>query len=186
VNARACEWCGRSFVAEYRQRSILWLVPVVGVLLGMLSVLLVAVAFANLRSSPPARATEQPPMSAVQPVIEEIEPLPTVEPTLAPAIPPPTAVPTPVPTDAPTVQPTSPPATPEFVRIANTGGTGAFIRREPRAGAPGIVAYRDGTVLRIAGADTTVDGRVWRQVEDQRGTRGWTPQEYLVPSSTGF
>ncbi len=74
----------------------------------------------------------------------------------------------------------------EFVRVANTGGTGAFIRREPRNGAPGIIAHRDGTVLRIVGPDTTTDGRPWRQVEDQRGNRGWTPREYLAASPTGF
>jgi hypothetical protein len=68
----------------------------------------------------------------------------------------------------------------DVVRIGNTGGVGAFIRREPRANAPGIVAHRDGTILRVVGADTLVAGRVWRNVEDQAGNRGWTPGEYLI------
>jgi hypothetical protein len=75
---------------------------------------------------------------------------------------------------------------PEFVRIANTGGTGAFIREEPRAAARGIVAHTERTVLKIIGGDVQSEGRTWRNVEDQRGNRGWTPGEYLVASDAGF
>jgi len=180
MSARSCEWCGRSFVADGRQRSVSWLVPVSGVLIGMLTILLLVVAFASVRSSQSTRVVAEPPLSAALP--EEIE---EATPTAEPA-PSPTSLPTATtvivfPPQTVAVAPAS-----EYVRIANTGGSGAFIRREPRSDAPGIVAYRDGTVLRTVGADTTVDGRVWRQVEDTRGNRGWTPQEYLDPSPTGF
>jgi len=155
-------------------------VPVSGILIGMLAVLLLVLAFASVRSSQSARVVAEPPLSAA--LSEEIE---EATPTAEPA-PSPTSLPTPttvivLPPQTVAVAPAS-----EYVRIANTGGSGAFIRREPRSDAPGIVAYRDGTALRLVGADTTVDGRVWRQVEDTRGNRGWTPQEYLDPSPTGF
>jgi hypothetical protein len=42
------------------------------------------------------------------------------------------------------------------------------------------VAHRDGTVLRVVGTDILVAGRVWRNVEDQAGNRGWTPDEFLI------
>jgi hypothetical protein len=74
----------------------------------------------------------------------------------------------------------------EFVQIANTGGVGAYLRREPYSTAARIIAHRDGTVLRIAGPDATTDGQVWRQVEDARGSRGWTPSEYLTPTDLTF
>ena len=165
-NAPVCEWCGRPFVVEHRRLSAPWLVPAVVALLGLLAVLMMILAFASARISSPPPLVDEPVLSGVPlpdwEILVEPEPSPTFPPTLAAA-----------------------PAA-EFVRIANTGGAGAFIRREPRTGAPGIVAYRDGTILRIVGPDSTVDGRVWRQVEDQRGNRGWTPREFLVPSDTDF
>lgn len=95
-------------------------------------------------------------------------------------------VPSPVPVETPLLGESTPQPSSEFVRVANTGGTGAFIREEPRATARGIAAYPDRTVLRVIGGDVTADGRIWRNVEDPRGIRGWTPGEFLVPSDTGF
>jgi hypothetical protein len=74
----------------------------------------------------------------------------------------------------------------EFVRIGSTGGLGAFIRRDPRAAAPGIVARRDGTILKIVGPDVDTEGRTWRHVQDQQGNDGWTPRDFLLPSESGF
>src|SRR5439155_10680489 len=64
MSARSCEWCGRSFVADGRQRSVSWLVPVSGILIGMLAVLLLVLAFASVRSSQSARVVAEPPLSA--------------------------------------------------------------------------------------------------------------------------
>ncbi len=99
--------------------------------------------------------------------------------------------PTEIPLLRPTVEERPPPvveitAGQEFVRVANTGGSGAFIREEPRLAARGIEAQVDGTILKIVGTDVSVEGRPWRNVETARGNRGWTPAEFLVPSDAGF
>lgn len=130
--------------------------------------LLVFALVTTLRARLAPEITEPPSFTTVNEL--EIE---TAEPPFLEA----TSTPEPTPTPIPEV---------EFVQIANTGGTGAFIRREPRAGAPGIVAHRDGTPLRIVGPDEVVAGRVWRHVEDRNGNRGWTPREYLIPTQQRF
>jgi hypothetical protein len=75
-------------------------------------------------------------------------------------------------------EPTAEPV--EYARVTNTGGQGIIIRREPSVTAPRLAARAENTVLRIVGPDATVDGRVWRQVEDSQGNRGWTPAEFLI------
>lgn len=162
--ARACGWCGRSFIVERRDIKPAWLLPAGITSIALLAVVAVTVALIGARSSSP-RGVDAPPVSAAVPTDSEFPDDPE-EPG-----PPSTSEAT---------------AGPEFVQIANTGGVGAYIRREPRSTAPGIAAHRDGTVLRIVGPDTNTEGRVWRQVEDQRGSRGWTPLEYLVPSRLAF
>jgi hypothetical protein len=174
--ARECDWCGRLFVPEHRSLNARWLAPAA---IGGVVVLMMSIAtFVLVGSRSASRTVASMPTPAVAAdTHEEEEPEGTVVvtlPTLAPLTftPPSTATETEV--------------RAEDVRIVNTGGTGAFYRREARAAAPGIVAYRDGTVLRIVGPDVTAEGRVWRNVEDRQGTRGWTPREYLEPSPTGF
>jgi hypothetical protein len=85
---------------------------------------------------------------------------------------------------APTVTataPAEPTAEPvEYVRVTNTDGQGIIIRREPSVTAPRLAARAENTVLRVVGPDATVNGRVWRQVEDSQGNRGWTPADFLV------
>jgi hypothetical protein len=185
ATARVCEWCGRSFVTEYRQRSRTWVIPVGGVVIGMFAVLLVALVYASMRAQQPStRVADEPPAAAAPPA-EILERPPLVEATVVAAPTERASETAPTPSAAPTAQITVVPVV-EYVRVANTDRIGAFIRREPQSNAPGIVAQREGAILRIAGPDTTVAGRVWRQVEDPRGNRGWTPAEYLVPSATGF
>jgi hypothetical protein len=173
-NARECEWCGRLFVAERRSIDARWLAPVAigGILVVMLSI----VAFALVGSQGGRPAPTVPPTPIVAEGEEEAP-----EPAVVPPPPPVVALP---PTN--TAAPTETETRVEYVRIFNTGGIGAFIRREARSNAPGIVAYRDGIVLRIVGADVSAEGRVWRNVEDRQGNRGWTPREFLEPSPTGF
>jgi len=170
--------------------TLTWLLPVVGVLVGVFAIVLVLLVIASIRAILPVPVANEPPTTAQAPITRFEEPEVEVSPTQPATITPlatatTAATPSPSPTSTAVPQPTTTPG-PEFVRVANTGGTGAFIRREPRMGAPGIVAHRDGTVLRVAGADTIVEGAVWRHVEDPRGNNGWTPQQYLEPSPTGF
>ena len=151
------------------------LASIVGAILFVGFVGVAAVALVGSRSA--GRPSSQvPPTSVVEPIgtgdgAGEEEPL-VAQPTR------PATTPTPAP--SPTEQEI------EYVRIANTGGSGAFIRREAASNSPGIVAYRDGIVLKVVGPDVTTSGRAWRQVEDRQGNRGWTPREYLEPSPVGF
>jgi hypothetical protein len=69
---------------------------------------------------------------------------------------------------------------PATVRVGNTGGDGACIRQDPSRGAKCLAAKPDGSALKIAGADTQAEGRVWRYVDDEKGTSGWVPAEYLI------
>lgn len=192
--AHTCDWCGRPFYDERRRLPFPWMAPAIVGLVVMLLSGIVVISLLGARQSP-SRTGEQaiapPPMESV-PILESpaeqvesavVEPTAsvplTVEATVAP---PTTAVPTPISPPASTAAST----TPIFLRIANTDRQGAYIRREPRAGAPGIVALRDGIVVQVVGPDVTVDGRVWRNVSDGKGAAGWTPAQYLESSPTGF
>jgi hypothetical protein len=72
---------------------------------------------------------------------------------------------------------------PVFVRVGNTDGDGACIRQDPSRSARCLVPKSDGTQLRIAGNDVTAEGRTWRYVNDDEGTQGWVPAEYLISAS---
>jgi len=171
-------------------------------MVGVIGILVSAVVIISLLGArqAPTRTAEQaiaPPSVESLPIpsspVDQLEasmpevttiPAPVAEPTAST----PAAV-VPVQTSPPSITPTpeaSAPTAPIFLKIGNTDRQGAFIRREPRAGAPGIVALREGLVVRIVGPDVTVDGRVWRNVTDGKGAIGWTPGEFLLPSDTGF
>lgn len=160
--AKLCEWCGRPFVAQPRQIPVALLALAALGLLAItlvVGVLVLVLSLLGSQGAPAQAPVEGSPPAQVSPTGEPSERrTPAIEPTV----------------------------TAEFVRIANTGGVGAFIRQEPQPNARGIVAYPERTVLRIVGPDTVVNGGVWRSVEDRRGVRGWMSSEYLVPSDTGF
>ncbi len=69
---------------------------------------------------------------------------------------------------------------PVAVRVANTDGIGAYIRRTPSL-ADRLRAWPDRTLLKVVGPDTTAEGIEWKQVEDPAGNRGWIPAQYTVP-----
>jgi hypothetical protein len=85
------------------------------------------------------------------------------------------------PTPLPAPEPGPPPE--EYVRVVNTGGQGLTLRREPSVNAARVAARAENTIFRVAGPDETVEGRVWKQVEDRQGVRGWAPTEFLEPTS---
>jgi hypothetical protein len=160
--ARACEWCGRAFLLrdQRRYRRLLWR-------LGALACALTAAGLAAMVALGPRGGLPSPPSPApttIQPAAEPVADTPSLPPDEPPAEPEP----------SPTV---------EYVRVANTGGQGIVLRREPTTSAPRVAARAENSLFRIVGADRTVDGRVWREVEDMQGNRGWTPAEFLVPAT---
>lgn len=163
--ARVCDWCARPFYVERHQIPVPWLAPaaigaIVLLAAGTIIAAIVGAQASSGREAVPSQLTSEP-----GPIIGASTPEPTASST--PGLP-------------------SGAEQEEFVRIANTGGTGAFLRQEPRLGSPGVVAHRDGTLLRVVGVDITLDGRVWREVEDSQGRRGWTPREFLLPTDNSF
>ena len=70
--------------------------------------------------------------------------------------------------------------TPRQVRVANTEGQGANLRREPSLASQRVKVVREGTLLDVIGDDRELAGRVWRQVQDESGDAGWIPGELLV------
>lgn len=83
---------------------------------------------------------------------------------------------------SPTVAPTSTPV-PEYVRIANTGGQGVRLRKEPRQNAEFDVVLREGEVIQIIGPDTpdTNDASiVWRNIlRASDSEQGYIQKRYL-------
>ena len=66
------------------------------------------------------------------------------------------------------------------VRVANTEGQGANMRREPNATSQRVKVVREGTELELIGADQQVEGRTWRNVQDDGGDAGWILSEFLI------
>ena len=84
----------------------------------------------------------------------------------------------------PTPAPTNTPV-PEYVQVANTGGQGVRLRKEPRQNAEFEVVAKEGTVFQVIGPDTPdpVDPQqVWRNVVlPNDGRAGYVLKRYLVP-----
>lgn len=82
------------------------------------------------------------------------------------------------PTPAPQASPE--PQQAQTVRIANTGGEGAYIRRTTNLD-DRLRPWPDNTQLRVIGPDTSVNGTQWKQVQDPAGNQGWIPAEFTRP-----
>lgn len=96
---------------------------------------------------------------------------------------PPIAQPRPVaPTAIPQPTATAVPAPPTAqLKVMNTGGDGAYIRRTPRMDDK-IVAWLDGTPMQYMNEQVDVDGTHWVKVRDPKGNIGWLPGAYLGPA----
>lgn len=68
------------------------------------------------------------------------------------------------------------------LRIANTGGIGAFIRRTPSL-EDRLRAWPDGAPLKTVGPDLAAGGIEWKRVQDPAGNRGWIPAQYTSPAT---
>ncbi|MGI5835345.1 MAG: helix-turn-helix domain-containing protein [Chloroflexota bacterium] len=82
---------------------------------------------------------------------------------------------TPQPTDNQRPWPTS-------LVVGNTDGEGVNIRLTPGTGSR-INAWPDGTKMMVIGDDRYVEGRIWTNVIDPDGQKGWVVADYLVDQS---
>lgn len=157
-----CEWCGRAFLLRDQPRPGRRLWPLAIAASILVGALIIGAALLNSFGWLP-RTSGSPPASS------------------APALPPresaaPPAASAPEPVADPTDEPT------EYVRVTNTGGQGVILRREPSTSAVRVAARAENAVLQIVGPDEAADGRVWRQVQDAQGNRGWAPADFLAPA----
>jgi hypothetical protein len=78
----------------------------------------------------------------------------------------------------------TPTAVVEYVQVANTGGSGVRLRREPRNNADTVVVVGEGAKFMVIGPDQeNADGK-FRHVElPNDGRQGWVKAEYLIPTT---
>ena len=164
--------------------------------------------------APAAPAVVAPPAAAQAPVVEtaaqpatDTAAQPAAPAVAAPVVTTPAVLPTVVTSSAPVVQPAASPAVAEvpatdWVIVANSGGTGVFLRPEPewaarwraepgatqREGAyphHGNIAWREGTRLQVRGPEVGGTGaqpgssEAWVPVRDPVGREGFLPARYL-------
>jgi hypothetical protein len=67
-----------------------------------------------------------------------------------------------------------------FLRIANTGGEGAFLRRTTNMD-DRVRAWPDNTRLQVIGPDASTNGTQWKNVQDPAGNQGWIPAQFTRP-----
>jgi hypothetical protein len=71
----------------------------------------------------------------------------------------------------------------EYVRVANTGGVGVRLRKEPSNSADTVVRVGEGAVFMVVGPDQENEEGKFRTVElPNDGRRGWVPAQYLIPA----
>jgi hypothetical protein len=175
-----CEWCGRPFHGRSSGFRLRWWHLATGLLFGLVvlaTATLVFLSFSRLDIRPrPA------PAPAASPVVE-VTALPTRAATVGQILPtpisqPPTAT---ARTPVPAPEPSATPAPARYVRVANTGGLGVFLREEPGPQSQRIQpAVGEGTILRLVGPEQTVQAQVWRLCEHEgRDIQGWIAAQYL-------
>jgi len=69
--------------------------------------------------------------------------------------------------------------------VTNTGGSGVYIRTDPRDNSNRTIAVPEKTILALVGLDVTTDGKAWRNVRTQSNSpqTGWVPAQYVAPAS---
>jgi hypothetical protein len=71
---------------------------------------------------------------------------------------------------------------PRLLVVANTGGDGVYLRREPtrdRSRENLLKLWPDGTVLVPTGEVTRNDDWDWYSVRDPGGNVGWVPKQFV-------
>jgi serine/threonine-protein kinase len=67
---------------------------------------------------------------------------------------------------------------PTFVVVANTGGSGVYVRRTAEGGER-VRAWPDTTRFQLRGEERDVNGQKWVAVTDPAGNQGWVPAQYV-------
>lgn len=95
--------------------------------------------------------------------------------------PPPGPAPSPLPASpSPTTRATDTSRSqPSPLVVGNTGDEGVNIRLMPGNG-DRVKAWPDGTIMVVIGEDKAADGRIWKNVRDPEGQKGWVAADYLV------
>lgn len=164
----------RGYEAEPDQRTARAQWIVIGLAAALAVALTAGLVFAILTITRPgeqARATPTPLPAAASPT----PPLP-ISAIFA------TFTPTPQTAGTPTATP--PAAVGQRLEVANTGGDGANMRREPGQAGERVKTLVEGTVVEVIGTDREVEGRTWRNVRDAQGDSGWIISTFLVPEGT--
>ena len=79
--------------------------------------------------------------------------------------------------------PTSTPVI-EYVQVANTGGAGVRLRKEPSNSAETVVRVGEGAKFKVVGPDQENSDGKFRHVElPNDGRQGWVPAQYLIPTT---
>jgi len=74
------------------------------------------------------------------------------------------------------------PAAGTRLKIANTEGQGANMRRTPSTTAPIVRTLAEGTVVDAIGAEMQAEGRAWRNIRHpQSSDTGWVASDLLAP-----
>jgi Bacterial SH3 domain len=116
--------------------------------------------------------------------------IPTPEPEVAPGagalatqtVELPTA--TPAATDTPVPAPTDTPVAEEYVKVANTGGSGVRLRAEAKTDSARVDGLAEGTILKIIGPDEKNNEGTWRHVQVLNGDQqGWILSKWLAPAA---
>jgi hypothetical protein len=105
----------------------------------------------------------------------------TVLPTRQPEAP--TAAPTPVVLQTPVAATTATPSPDQSqtMVVANTDGTGVFLRKTPHMDDK-LRAWVEGTKMIVTGAAIQSDGQQWLKVRAPDGSEGYIPQQFLAPA----
>jgi hypothetical protein len=179
--AAVCDWCGRPFNGRSGSGGgfgIRWWHIATGLLFGLVVLATAALVFLNF-----SRLDIRPRPAAAPSPIVEVTALPTRAATAGLVLPTPISQPSTatVRTPAPAAEPSATPVPAHYVRVANTGGLGVFLREEPGPQSQRIQpALAEGAVLRLVGQEQTVQAQVWRLCEQEgRHVQGWIAAQYL-------
>lgn len=143
---------------------------ILGIIVGVAALIVM-----NIGRALPSRAAV-PVASPTVPVLPTAAVRVAVSPTALPS-----STPTPDPTSA-TPAPTAPSTASGTAHVANTGGSGIYLRTDAGANARVLTTLPEGTAVQVTGQTQTVAGTQWVQVQTSDGLMGWISSDFLDTS----